>query len=671
MNIPILADIAVIFGLSIVILYACHRLGIPGVVGFLLTGILAGSHGLNLVAAEEVDVLAEIGVILLMFSIGIEFSLKSLLDIRRALLLGGAWQVGLTTGVVTAIALLFGFGWNESLFFGFLASLSSTAIVLKALQDRSELDSPYGRTTLALLIFQDIVVVLMMLVTPTLAGLASSSIDQLLLTLGKALGLILAVLIGARFLVPRLLEAVAFTKSRELFLLTIVVLCFTIAWLTSLAGLSLALGAFLAGLIISESEYSHQAFSNVLPFRDIFTSLFFISVGLLVDSTLFIQKPLLIIAGTVGVTAVKLLVTTAAVLVLGFPLRVALLTGLCLSQIGEFSFLLSKTGLQYGLMTENTYGVMLAISVLTMAATPFLIRSAPSIVERALRLPWPNRLLSGLKSDKEIAAGDGRKLENHLVIVGYGLNGTNVTRAARHAKAAYAIIELNAELVRLGRKRGEPIYFGDATRLEVLEHAGIRSARVAVVVVSDPLATRGIVSAIRSLNPTIHIIARTRFFREAQELRRLGANEVIPEEYETSVEIFTRVLECYSIPNDSIQAFISEIRAEGYEMLRSPSGLSESRSQLPIDLTQVEVESVRVEAGSKAAGQSLAELNMRKNYGVTVLAIRRDSDVIGNPRASERLQADDIVTLFGRPSRLRQAQSMFANRTESQVGEEG
>lgn len=659
MHLPILADIAIIFGLSIAALYICHKLHIPGIIGFLVTGVLAGSHGLGLIdAAQEVEVLAEIGVILLLFAIGIEFSLRSLMRIRRYVLLGGALQVVLTTLLTMGISAAFGLSLNTSIFLGFVVSLSSTAIVLKALQDRSEIVAPHGRTILAILIFQDIVIVMMMLVTPMLSEGSSSSLVDLGLTLGKGAAVVIVVLGLARYVVPRLLTAVAATHSRELFILTIVVICFTTAWVTSQFGLSLALGAFLAGLVISESEYSHQAFSNILPFRDIFTSLFFVSVGMLLDSSLFLDRFLPIIGITAGVIALKFGAASLAAFLLGLPLRVVLLTGLALCQIGEFSFILSKVGLEYELVTEETYGMILAVSVLTMAATPFIIKAGPSIAATVLKWNLPERIKTGMTPVAQRPEEESEPLQNHLVIVGYGLNGANVAKAAKLAKTRYAIIELNPELVRKARQTDEPIFYGDATNDGVLHHAGIAEARTAVIVISDPVATRRIIAVIRAINPLIHIIARTRFVSEMDELFRLGANEVITEEYETSIEIFARVLQTYGLPYEDISAFVDEVRSEGYEMLRGHN-VQANTAQLHLDLPSMMVESFRVESDSTAVGHTLAELDIRKRFGATVLAIRRKGEALPNPDPNSRLEPDDVVMILGTVSQLRDASAIL------------
>ncbi len=347
-------------------------------------------------AVREVDILAEVGVVLLLFSIGIECSLKNLLQIRRSVLMGGSLQVCLTILAAFVIARYLGRDFGESLFIGFLLSLSSTAIVLKLLQDRAEVDSPHGRTSLAILIFQDVIIVPMMLFTPVLAGSKGNVTGVLLILTAKGIGIILLVIMSARWIVPHLLYQIARTRSRELFLLSVVVICSAVAWLTYSVVLSFTLGAFLAGLIISESEYSHQALGNILPFRDVFTSFFFISIGMLLDVGVVFQRAGLIALITLCVLALKSATAGFSTVLLGFPLSTTMLVGLTLCQVGEFSFILFKTGLGYGLFDGNTYQLFLAVSVLTMASTPCSVIQSPRTADLALRIPLPQRLTSGL-----------------------------------------------------------------------------------------------------------------------------------------------------------------------------------------------------------------------------------------------------------------------------------
>jgi len=668
MEIPLLNDIVIIFALSIAVLFICHRIRVPAIVGYLLTGVLAGPHGLGLISGvREVEILAEIGIVLLLFTVGIEFSLRSLLQIKRSVLIGGSLQVLLTLSAGFIIAKEIGQTFSESIFIGFLISLSSTAIVLKLFQERAEVDSPHGRTALGILIFQDVVIVPMMLFIPLLAGATGNLTESLLILSAKGIGIILLVIISAKWIVPQLMYQIARTRSRELFLLSIVLICLAVAWLTYHAGLSLALGAFLAGLIISESEYSHQALGNILPFRDVFTSFFFVSIGMLLDVGFFFHRPGLIAVIVLCVLVLKAIMAVCATMVLGLPLRTTILVGLALCQVGEFSFILFKAGVGYGLVGGDIYQLFLAVSVLTMAATPFIIALAPHMADLALRVPLPRRLKAGLYFVPELSGADKKiRQKDHIIIIGFGVNGRNMARSAKIAGIPYVIIEMNPETVRIEKLKGEPIYYGDAIQEAVLEHARIKNARVLVVVISDPTATRGITAMARRLNPKIYIIARTRFLQEMKPLYELGANEVIPEEFETSVEIFTRVLGKYLIPRDEIEKFIAEVRADGYEMFRSLSKESASFSDLKLHLPDVEISIIRVNEGTSLVGKSLAQIELRKKYGVTLLAIRRDSQIISDPGGDTKFCANDILVLLGSPNKIAVITGLFHDLEEAE-----
>ncbi len=669
MEIPLLYDICIIFGLSIGVLLICHRLNVPSIIGFLVTGLIAGPHGLALIqAAHEVEILAEIGVILLLFTIGIEFSLKNLLQIKRAVLIGGSLQVGFTLLAAFAIARHYGQVVNESLFIGCLAAVSSTAIVMKLLQERDETRTPHGRTALAILIFQDIAIVPMILITPILAGEQGDINKALILLLAKAVGMIAVVFVGAKYIVPLILSQVLRTRSREVFLLSVLAICLAVVWLTSRFGVSLALGAFLAGLIVSESDSSHDALGHISPFRDVFTSFFFVSVGMLLDFHILFQKPLLIAGLTIGTLIGKSIIAGGVTSILGYPLRTAILAGLTLSQVGEFAFILSKSGVEYGLLDDTNYKLFLAVSVVTMAATPFIISAAPRIADGLLRLPLPRRLVSGLKST---ASTQHTELTNHLVIIGFGVNGRNVAKAARAADIPYVVVEMNPETVRTERANGEPIFYGDAIYDAVLLHANIKSARVVVIAISDDAASRRIVAAAHALNPTAHIIVRTRHLVEVEPLYRVGAHQVIPEEFETSVEIFTRVLMEYLIPHDRIEQFIAEVRADGYKMFRALSKDTPSVSNLEIHLPDFEIAVLRVDPKSSFVGKSLAELALRGRYEVTALAIRREEQIFANPHGATQIECDNEVYLLGTPEKIAQVADLFDNPESQNLTQTG
>ena len=659
MEIPLLNDIVIIFGLSIAVLFICHRLRVPAVVGFLLTGIFVGPYGLGLVKAiHDVEIFAEVGVVLLLFTIGIEFSLERLLQIRKAVLMGGPLQVLLTFLATLFIARQFGQAFGEAVFIGFLVALSSTVIVLKLIQERAEVDSPHGRTALGILIFQDIIIVPMILVTPLLAGATGNLGESLLVLLAKGIGIILLVMVSAKWVVPQLLYQITRTRNHELFLLSVVVICFGVAWLTSKAGLSLALGAFLAGLIISESEYSHQALGNILPFRDVFTTFFFVSIGMMLDIRFLFHQSGFIVLIALSVLVLKAIIAGSVTILLGFPLRTGILVGFALGQIGEFSFVLSRVGVEHGLLAGDIYQGFLAVTIISMAATPFIIALAPRLADTILRLPVPKRLVSGIYPFSETKVVDRK---DHLIIIGFGVNGRNVACAASIAGIPYAIIEMNPKTVRSEQAKGEPIYYGDAAQETVLQNANIKEARIVVAAINDPTATRRITEVIRRLNPKVHLIVRTRYLQEMKPLYELGATEVIPEEFETSMEIFTRVLTKYLIPRDEIERLLAEVRADGYEMFRSISKASASLSDLKLQLHDVDISTFRIAQGSPLIGKTLAQMELRRRYGVSVVAIRRDSQILSNQGADTLLHSNDVLFVLGSSEKISEAINTFSS----------
>jgi len=656
----LLKDIVLLLGLALFTLLLFRQFKIPSIIGFLATGILAGPHALGLVSnIHEVEQMAEIGVVLLLFTIGIEFSLKELLRIRYLVLWGGGLQVALTIGLVTLVSVTAGFTPAESVFFGFLVSLSSTAILMKLLMDAGEMDTPHGKATLGILIFQDLCVVPLMLFVPFLGGAGNGFVDVVLVS-AKAVVVVVIAHFGSRFAVPWIFSQVVRTRSRELFILTIIFVGFGTAWLTAQVGLSLALGAFIAGLAISESEYSHQVMGDIIPFRDAFISLFFISVGMLLNPAFVLSNPLIILAVVMIIIAVKFVVVAGAILALRFPARVALTCGLVLAQVGEFAFVLSHTGMKYGLLSATTYQIFLAASVATMALTPLYLKYAVPFAEMASAiLPrlLPAFLLKGTRTTG--MSHDRFPMEGHVIVVGYGVNGKNVAKVLVSNGIPYLAIEANHLTVRNERKKGIKILFGDASRQEILEHAHIGKARILVVAISDAVASRRIVAQARSINSGVHIIVRTRYIIEMEPLYALGANEVIPEEFETSIEIFSRVLRNYLIPHDQIEVCIGEIRNDSYQMFRSMSRRNIHAVGISSYLAGVELMTCRVQSGSVADGSTLLDGLVRGTSGATILAIKRGDEVISNPEPVWKLRSDDVVVLLGNPRQLSIATTLF------------
>ncbi len=655
-ELELLNSIVIVISLSVVVLFIFHRLRAPTIVGFLLTGILAGPQGLGLInASEQVSTLADIGVILLLFTVGIEVSLKDIIQLKKYVLVGGSLQVALTSLAVFLVMLSLDLPTGTAVLLGLLVSLSSTAIVLRIIQKREEFDSLHGRTTLGILIFQDMAVVPMMLLIPLLPGSTLALGSSPLAVAAKGLVIVAVIIISAKWLVPRVLFSIAKTRDRELFLLSIVAICLAVAWITSLAGLSLGLGAFLAGLIISESPYSHQAFGNIVPLRDVFTSFFFISIGMLLDVGVLINNPGFIIFLALGVMALKAALAGLAISLMGLPFRIIILVSLALSQIGEFSFVLSKVGFESGLISQEYYQIFLDVTVITLAATSLIMAVSPRVAEGMLRLPLPSRLRARPypSLSRELAA-----LEDHLIIIGYGVNGRNVARSAKIESIPYLIIEMDPEIVAEEGENGEPIYFGDATSEAILNHLGISKARVMVIAISDPSATRRITELARRLNPNIFIIARTRYVQEMRPLHDLGANEVIPEEYETSIEIFSRVLSRYEVSRDKIESFIDQIRSDGYEMFRSYS--REPYCSADISLMTEDISTIRVCLGSPAAERPLGELELEALH-IKPLAVHRGMDTLSNPQRDLVLLPDDVVILMGPEENIHKIADLFSS----------
>ena len=646
-ELPMLSDIVLIFGLATLVIFLFMRLKIPTIIGFLFTGAIAGPYGLSLVqASTTVEVLSEIGVILLLFVIGMEFSLKSLLSIKKAVFIGGSLQVSLTIIVSTLVSYFLGFDWNVAVFIGFLFSLSSTAIVLKLLQEGGQVNTIPGRTTLAILIFQDVIIVPLMLFTPMLAGESDNIALSLFLMAVKGAVVIFITILSAKYLVPNLLFRIAKSRNEELFLLSIIVICFAVAYLTSLLGLSLGLGAFLAGLIISESDYSHHATGKILPFREVFLSFFFVSVGMLFDIT-FLFSHILVITGLTALTfAIKFIIVTVSVRAIGQGFKEAFMVGFSIFQVGEFSLLLAKEGVTYQLLDAETYQYFLAISIITMAVTPFILKKREELACGVLNLPLPSRLNKrfGNENIPETTLEDDG-LKDHLVIIGFGLNGRNLSKAAKSANIPYAIIEMNPETVRTEALNGEPIIYGDAANESVLEHIQIHKARVAVIAISNADATKRIIATIRHITQNPYVIVRTRYVNEMAENRKLGADEVIPEEFETSIEIFNRVLHKYLVPRHDIEEFTADVRSHNYEMFR---GTTDVTSRFKIDLPEINFVSLKVEKDSGPfINVSIKDARIREVVGVNVVAIKRGNKTITEITGNQKLKLGDTVYVVG------------------------
>ncbi|HDR52660.1 MAG TPA: sodium:proton exchanger [Mariniphaga anaerophila] len=656
MELTILRDIVIIFALSTFVNLLFTRLKIPTVVGYLLTGIIAGPHLLGLVHEEHnIEILAEIGVILLLFTIGLEFSLKHLFRIRRIVFFGGLLQVSLTAAVFYLLSSVFHIDWKGSLFIGFLFALSSSALVLKLLQERSELTSNYGRTVLGILIFQDLMLVPLLLFTNLLGNPTADISNELLLLLVKTAAIIGLVYLGNRWVLPHLLYLIARTKNQELFTMSIFLLCFAIALLTFKLGMSLAFGAFLAGLMISESEYSHNAFGNLIPFKDTFTSFFFVSIGMLLDLS-FVQENILLVAGSVLlVILLKSLIASITGFILGHTFRGIVLIGLALCQVGEFSFILAKTGYNFGIIDTYYYQLFLAVAVITMAVTPFLMQVSLPFANVILKLNLPDFLVNGIFPLKEMEIPD---FSNHLVIIGKDASALKLSVMAKHYDIKHISIIFDPIIAKEKINAGDTVVYGDAVNDPILRKAHVDSADLVVVSVGDIIPLLAIVEKVKKLNSNAFVIVRASHVENVKQLYEVGADQVFPEKFEIAIDFFGRVLMKRLYPQKKINRMLAHIRAMNLgvfsekDMVNQPSIIDE--------MPNVNISAITIEPNSFAEGKHLGETDLRKKTGVTLLAVKRGDEMIEHPTLKTRFLAGDIAYVLGDPEQVNLASELFS-----------
>ena len=656
MELGLLKDILIIFALSTFVNFLFTKIRVPTIIGYLLTGVITGPYFLGLVSSpDQIELMAEIGVVLLMFTIGLEFSINHLLKIRKIVFLGGFVQLILTTGIILVIARFYRMNWTEAFFVGLLTALSSTAVVLKLMQERSEVTSNYGRTVLGILIFQDIILIPMLLFTPMLGGHVevADQNNQLLLLLGKTIFLVGLVYVGNRWLMPRLLRVIAHTRNQELFMMSIFVICLSVALLTSKMGISLAFGAFLAGLMISESEYSHNAFGHLIPFKDTFTSFFFVSIGMLLDLGFVAEHPGLVFLAVLLVLFTKMMVAGATAFILGHTFRGTVMVGFALCQVGEFSFLLAQSGLHYGIISVYHYQLFLSVAVISMSVTPLLMLGSKAVADKLLQLPLPKILVEGLFPLHQI---DVPEYKNHVVFIGKDSRALNLSLMAKHLHLPYISIVFDPITVKKMQQRGEMVIYGDAVNEPILEKASVKTADVVVVSVGNLITAMSIVEHVRYLNPQVFIIVRTKHVPDIEELYRSGANQVIPEEFETAIDLLERVLGRRLVPQREINLITARIRNDQYGIFRD--GTDDS-AQVFKELPNLQIIALKVKEESFVVGKSLNELQLRKVFGVTLVAILRKNELIEHPGANIKLENGDMIYIMGRPEQIAYASELL------------
>ncbi len=646
----LLQDLAIALAAALGLGLLCRRLGQPPLIGYLLGGLLVGPSGIKLVSdVHSIEVLAEVGVVLLMFALGVETSVTELKPVRRFALAGGLAQIVVTVGVLWAFGTWWGLSVGTSILLGFIVAVSSTVVVLKVLMDREALDSAHGRALLGLLIVQDLAAVLMVVLIPSLVDPGRLNPAAIATALAKA-----AVFLGAASwlgtrILPGAMKRIAATGSKELLLLAGVVLCFGLSAASYFLGLSLALGAFIAGLVISESDQSHQLLADIFPLRDLFSTVFFVSVGMLVDLSILGKDLAAAVAVILAIVAGKAVLGLATARAFGYPSRTSLAIGLGMAQIGEFSFVMANIGHGNGLLDDRLLAIVLASAVATIVLTPALFKAAPVLHGIWARFrpqaPVNGGLAAGHGGTAELDQGD------HVVICGFGRVGASLGEVLVRNGARVLVIDIEQRTIQMLRSRGIPCMYGDAANLEVLRRAGLPVAKMVAIALPDPLSCRLAVTFARQLNPDLPVIARAHRTLDVPLLYDMGAEEVVQPEFEASIEFirFTMLRLGYGLMQ--AQAYTKQIRRERYQQLQDGFHPEEVPG-IEDFIGDAEIQWLRLETRSPFLGRSLRDLDLRRKLGIAVLALKRGGRVIPNPDSDLEFASGDALLVMGAKDRL-------------------
>lgn len=646
-NLLIIQDIVIILFFSIAIIFLFNKVKVPSIVGFLIAGMIIGPYGLKLIkSVDEIEVMAEIGVILLLFTIGIEVSFSQILKIKKLLIIGGGLQFFLTSFISFVIFYSIGISLSQSIFFSFLISLSSTAIIMKLLVDKNEVDSPHGKISIAIALFQDLMIVPLFLLLPILSNTGDNNISLIFIKVLGAFGVTALLIITSKYFIRPIVHQIAKLRLREAFTIGIIFLILGTAYITHQAGLSFAIGAFIAGLILSETDFNHQIISEIVPLKDAFNSLFFVSVGLLLNVQFVFQNSIMIIGLTLLIFLFKVLIIILSVFFLKYPFRTALLAGIGLGQIGEFSFILALAGTNLGLINSDYYNIFLSSSIFTMIITPILYQLEPWIAERLGRVESKK-----VSEEKFINAN----LKEHVIIGGFGVNGKNLAHVLKETGIKYIVIELNPDTVKKEKSKGEHIVYGDISREDILKFVGADKAKIIVFAISDPIVTKVGLKNVKKINPHIYALVRTQYVNEVDELIKLGADEVIPEEFETALQIFRKVLQKYHIPLNVIMQQVTLLRQESYSLMRKDDMDVSVLSHLDEFLAQGLTETFYVSENNSNINKTISELNLRAKTNATIIAIVRKGKMLPNPSPNEKLLLGDTLILIGTHQSVDQA----------------
>jgi CPA2 family monovalent cation:H+ antiporter-2 len=656
MNTDSLGGVIILLGVAVAAVWLVRRLHMPAALGYLLAGIFVGPHVLGWVPDNAgTSALGEIGIVFLLFTIGLEFSLSRLVSMRREVFLLGGLQVGVSLALAALVLYFFaGVRPVVAVLMGGAVAMSSTALVAKQLGEQLELRQIHGRLAIGVLLFQDLAVIPLLILIPALASSHSNLAASGLIfatVLGKGIAVVIVMILVARFVVRPLLLEVSSHHSGELFLLTSLLIALTAAWATQTTGLSLALGAFVAGAILAESAYRPQIEADIRPFRDILLGLFFITVGMYADPRLYLNHAPIILVGTLALIVFKTLIVLGAGRLLKAPLVSALRTGLVLGQGGEFGLALLTLGLSRGYLTGTTAQIAFNILVLSMIVSPLLVRYNEAIASwlSPSARPEPDIDTSALAVQESDMAG-------HVILVGYGRVGQNLARFLDEEGFAYVALDLDPKRVHEAHAGGDPVYFGDARQTSVLEAAGISRARALVVSYSEVETARTIIESVRRLRQDLPILVRTRDDSHLDELLQAGADEIIPETLESSLMVASHLLAVLGVPMRRILRRVTEVRSQRYALMRN---VYRREDAAPLDNTHAfreQLDAITLGPGAPAQGRSLADLRLEE-LGVNVTALRRAGIVGREPDPETVLQPTDTLVLYGTPEAIRKAEN--------------
>lgn len=667
----VLLDLLIIFVSALGMMLVFFRVGrLPTVLAFLAAGVACGPHGFGFVTdAHTIETLAEIGIVLLLFTLGMEFSLPHFKRMWQFLVIGGALQVGLTILVAFGVAQLLGLSVPLSIFVGMLLSISSTALVLRLLDNKNELSAAHGRNALTILIFQDLMIVPMVLLIPFLGG-REIEMNDVLIGGGKILAFALVAFVAVKYILPLVLREVAQTMNREVFIVAIAVICLGAALLTAEAGLSMALGAFAAGLVLSESRYSHQALSETMPFRELFNCVVFVSIGMLFDYRILAEMPVLIFSCVAAIVVGKTIITGAITRGFGHSLKVSVLTGLALAQTSEFSFVLGKVGLEAGLLDAQTNQLFLSVAIISMAVSPAVCAIGPRLSDFLERVVPTGRVRRPFGMPGE----DGESMKDHVIVVGYEHRGKQLIKALDKVKIPYVIIHNDPKVVLEESRQGRRITFGDGTGEELLNWANIKSARLVALTLRDELTTARAADVAKRLNPSVQVIAGTEGLLGSFQLVNAGADNVVSASAEAAIELVRRVLEQVQVPFLEVERIALESAAELEQINRRL--LRRRTSQTPFQAVPFNLVTapVTVEENCEVINKTLGDTHVHHDTGAYIVAIQtRNGDLVLNPNSCDELHVGDTVMLIGKADQVAQATLLFKTRpkkTEEEVEQE-